>query len=87
MGSTFYIAQQERERILSRILNEDYKYIVALVGTDKETNKPMRGGYQLFKELDEKKIRNYATATATENKVQLSRIEVWALESGLLKEL
>jgi len=87
MGSRAYLIQNERERLLGLILNDDYKYLVELSGTNKETKKPVRGAYQLFKELDEEKIRAYADTAATENNIELSKIEVWILEPELFRNI
>ena len=87
MGSAYHRMREGRERALGNILNEGYKYLVVLVGTRKETNEPARGAYQLFKELDEPAIQEYARTTSEENGVTLEKIEIFSLEAKLLQEL
>lgn len=87
MGSAYYRMREGREGAFRQFINEDYKYLVALVGVDNGTGKPARGAFDLFKELDEKAIRAYALTTAKENDVKLVKIEVWSLEAKLLQEL
>ncbi len=87
MGSAQYHRRDGREGALKNILNDGYKYLVVLVGTRKETNQPARGAYQLFQELDEPAMQEYARTTSAENGVTLEKIEIFSLEAKLLKEL
>lgn len=86
MGSMGFRRHEGRVSVMGDILNEGYKYLVVLNGTD-STGKPIRGGYELFKKLNEKEIRNYATARAEEVKAKLTKIEVYSLECKLHKEI
>lgn len=68
---------------MRNVISGEYKYLVAIVGTKKETGKLVKGGYELFKELDEPALRNYATSSATENDIILTHVEVYSLETKL----
>jgi hypothetical protein len=87
MGGMAYIAREERERLFKLILSGDYKFVAKLIGTDNETGQPVEGAYALFENLGRKKIINYANKTAAENNIKLSKIEIWALDAELLKEV
>ena len=87
MGSGWYHAREARERLLGDIVSGEYKYIVTIVGTKKETGKLVEKGHQLFKELNEPALRDYATSTSAENDVQLVRIRIWSLEAKVYQEL
>ncbi|MEK6845265.1 MAG: hypothetical protein AABY26_00785 [Nanoarchaeota archaeon] len=87
MGSMGYHQRSGRERTLGNIVSEGYKYVVALVGTT-ETGDEVKGGYQLFKELDEQEIKDYAAKCAKEagRDGEIVRITVYSLEAKLYQE-
>ncbi|HLD72232.1 MAG TPA: hypothetical protein VJA23_01470 [Candidatus Nanoarchaeia archaeon] len=87
MGSAGYHRRDGREGALGEVVSGEYKYIIAVVGVNLNTNKPTRGGYRLFKELDEPAIQKYAHTTSAENGVALEKIEIFSLEAKLLQEL
>lgn len=60
MGSAWYRAREGREQALGQILNDNYKYLVALVGVNNETRKRARGActVQRIKRKSHKTICN-----------------------------
>lgn len=87
MGSNHYIRRQEKERLLSELFEGNYNHIVRLIGTDKETNKSVKGAYHLFEELNTAEILKYARRVAEENNIKLSKIEVISLNRDSPKEI
>lgn len=84
MGGHGYAVAKGRESTLRRILKENYKFVIGLV-TD-NTDIP-EGAYELFKELNEKEIREYAAEQAKFYNFKLKKINVYSLENKTLKEL
>lgn len=68
-------------------MNLDYKYLVALVGINKETKETVRGGYKLFKERDPTAIEKYGRERAKEVNIDLQKIEIYSLETKLVDEI
>ena len=87
MGGHYYISEIARKNLLNQILNENYKYIISLIGTKKETKEEIEGGYKLFKDYDGKKIKEYADLEAEKNNMNLTKIKVYSLEFKLSEEL
>lgn len=87
MGSMYFRAQQAKEAILSKIVKGEAKYLVALVGVNIDTGEPAKGAYRLFKDLDEKAIKEYATMVGLEEQVNVQSIEVYSLDAKLTQKL
>ena len=87
MGSAGYRMREGRMQALSQVIQGKSQYLVALVGTHKDTKEPAKGACRLFETLDERKIIDYATAESKENRVKLEKIEVYSLKSKLVKEI
>lgn len=87
MGKMIYISEQEGEHLFELIFSGDYKFITKLIGTYKETGQPANGAYALFENLGRKDIMDYAKQTAKENNIKLSKVEIWALQPEIIKEV
>ena len=72
---------------MGEIAKGEAKYLVALVGVNIDTGDPAKGAYRLFKDLDEKIIKEYATMAGLENQVNVQSIEVYSLNTKLTQKL
>jgi hypothetical protein len=82
--SIAFYTMQARERTLSQIIEEGYKYVIAVNGIrPSPVEGKFHGGYQLFKELDLGAIEEHAKDVARQNNIQLTSIEYYSLNSRL----
>jgi hypothetical protein len=87
MGGHGCSVRDGRESTLGNIEKEGYKYLIKLIGVDITTNEPRQGGYQVFKELDEKEMIKYANDIAKEQNFKFSKIEVLSIKLEPVKEI
>jgi hypothetical protein len=78
------------DRALAGIVNGEYRYIIQLIPKEKP-NERLFGDYELFEELDEQTIKDYAKHIAELNsireKVEFSSAKVFSLEGKALPDL
>ncbi len=78
------------DKALAGILEGKYKYIVQLIPKEKP-NGMLLGNFELFDELDEQKIKDYANQVAelngVHNKVEFEKAKVFSLEGKVLPDL
>jgi hypothetical protein len=78
------------DKALSRIIEGKYKYIVQLIPEEK-TNEQLFYNFELFEELDEQRIKDYAEKVAELNsvheKIKFSSAKVFSLEGKALPDL
>jgi len=81
MGGHGYVIGGAINNALNNIVKGQSKYVVRLMTLEEITNEPKILKYELFDELDEKKIRESAKNSEKFYHVKLSGIEMWSLEA------